>query len=107
MASGAMAFVGETLSTIKEAGEIEPSPSPLEWQIKLIQIMQITHFLAWITGHSMRRKEKVSQRWSTWRIWQSENEIRNGGEQRGFSGQRKEGIRGGGVRDNTTSHSRQ
>lgn len=32
-------FFWTALSTIKEAGESKPSPSPPGWQIKLIQIM--------------------------------------------------------------------
>ncbi len=65
------------LSTVKEAGESEPSISPPGRQIRLIQIMQMTHSLARITGHSTRRKEREWQRWSG-RV----REIRTGGGRR-------------------------
>lgn len=57
MASKATAFLE---SAIKEAGESEPSPSPPGRQIRLIQIMQMTHTLslARITGHCTRSERE-------------------------------------------------
>lgn len=85
MAIGSCYFLGERLSTIKEAGESEPSPLPPGQQIRLIQIMQMTLSLARITGHGMREESKSVAEIE----WQSERrefgrarEIRSRGERK-------------------------
>lgn len=49
------------LFTLKEAGKSEPSPSPPEQQIRLIQIMQMSYSLARVAGHSTRTKESMAE----------------------------------------------